>query len=327
MKILNSIKRLALVVFLFNALASQAQYIVTSTSGYEVNIELSFDSISVVNGTCSGGWYNYNLHYSYNISFTGTGAPSNLWTLQAYVIADDGNHFIPLPNGGGNANATSGSNVTRHQSDCNMATPSSLGCDSVHLVIQGPGIPYQTIYLNSSALPVELVSFDVKRINEVAAIHWTTATEENNDYFTIEESVDGEHFYSVREIQGAGNSSTLLNYSEEILLPKSDIIYYRLKQTDFDGQFSYSPIRTVTPVAPKTINAYPNPSTGPQFTVDLGDQSGAKQIRIQSASGQEVLTASTNNRYLMVDALPRGMYMIQVTNANGISEVFRFIQE
>jgi hypothetical protein len=208
-----------------------------------------------------------------------------------------------------------------------MATPSSLGCDSVHLVIQGPGIPYQTIYLNSSALPVELVSFDVKRINEVAAIHWTTATEENNDYFTIEESVDGEHFYSVREIQGAGNSSTLLNYSEEILLPKSDIIYYRLKQTDFDGQFSYSPIRTVTPVAPKTINAYPNPSTGPQFTVDLGDQSGAKQIRIQSASGQEVLTASTNNRYLMVDALPRGMYMIQVTNANGISEVFRFIQE
>ncbi len=327
MKILNSIKRLAVVVFLSNALASQAQYIVTSTSGYEVSIELSFDSISVVNGTCNGGWYNYNLHYSYDISFSGAGAPSNLWTLQAYVIADDGDHFIPLPNGGGNANTTSASNVTRNQSDCGTATPASLGCDSVHLVIQGPGIPYQTIYLNASALPVELISFKVKRMNEVATINWTTATEENNDYFTIEESVDGEHFYSIRQIQGAGNSSQLIHYAEEIILPTADVVYYRLKQTDYDGQFSYSPIKVVRKDQSRSAIIYPNPNSGSDFSIELNNHSGNKVITIVSATGQEVQALVTRDDLIKLDALARGVYIIQVTYANGASEALRFVQD
>ena len=73
-----------------------------------------------------------------------------------------------------------------------------------------------------------------------AIIQWSTATEINNDFFTVERTLDGINFEEVLEMTGAGNSFEPLTYNGEDEYPLPGTSYYRLKQTDYDGQFEYS---------------------------------------------------------------------------------------
>ena len=91
-----------------------------------------------------------------------------------------------------------------------------------------------------NALPIELLSFDVMMNGNKAALTWTTATEINNDFFTVERTLDGISFEEVVEMSGAGNSFTPLTYVCYDEYPLPGTTYYRLKQTDYDGQFEYS---------------------------------------------------------------------------------------
>ena len=71
-------------------------------------------------------------------------------------------------------------------------------------------------------------------------LEWVTATEINNDFFTLERSQDGKSFEEIGKVKGAGNSSQILNYNFTDEHPNSGVSYYRLKQTDYDGQYAYS---------------------------------------------------------------------------------------
>ena len=94
-------------------------------------------------------------------------------------------------------------------------------------------------------LPIELIYF--RGINEGDAnkLIWSTASENNNDYFTIEKTVDGKDFQIVSNIDGAGNSSNIINYQYVDRTFEHIINYYRLKQTDFDGKYDYSDIISI----------------------------------------------------------------------------------
>lgn len=96
------------------------------------------------------------------------------------------------------------------------------------------------------ALPITLGDFNAK-LNEKESVDltWTTFTEINNDYFTVEKSKNGYHFSELKQIKGAGNSNTPINYHTADNNPYVGISYYRLKQTDFDGKYSYSPVIAV----------------------------------------------------------------------------------
>ena len=91
-----------------------------------------------------------------------------------------------------------------------------------------------------AALPIELLSFNVQLSGNKAILTWTTVTEINNDYFTIERTLDGIAFEEIIEMPGAGNSFTPLTYIAYDGNPLPGTSYYRLKQTDYDGQFEYS---------------------------------------------------------------------------------------
>ncbi|MBS4014315.1 MAG: hypothetical protein KGZ97_11255 [Bacteroidetes bacterium] len=92
-------------------------------------------------------------------------------------------------------------------------------------------------------LPVELISFDVYQYNNSVIIDWTTASETNNDYFTLEKSKDLFHWDIIGNINGAGNSNELKYYSFCDVNISEGIWYYRLKQTDYDGKYEYfSPV-------------------------------------------------------------------------------------
>ncbi len=94
-------------------------------------------------------------------------------------------------------------------------------------------------------LPITLISFDARRIGDQVQLDWATADEENNDFFTIERSLNGIDFQTLMTVDGAGNSASRLEYSVIDAFPAEGRNYYRLKQTDFNGQFSYSEVRSV----------------------------------------------------------------------------------
>jgi hypothetical protein len=96
------------------------------------------------------------------------------------------------------------------------------------------------------ALPIELISFEANlNANNQVDIFWSTASEQNNDFFTIERSIDGLNWEIVATVAGAGNSTNRIDYAAYDLRPLSGISYYRLKQTDYDGAFEYSNIVSV----------------------------------------------------------------------------------
>jgi len=94
---------------------------------------------------------------------------------------------------------------------------------------------------NSSTLPVELVEFKAKCEPNFTLIQWTTASEINNDYFQLERSMNGFAFEPVLQIEGAGNSNGIVKYTVDDNRFEH-VVYYRLKQVDFDGTTHFSNI-------------------------------------------------------------------------------------
>jgi hypothetical protein len=107
-----------------------------------------------------------------------------------------------------------------------------------------------------SALPIELLSFTVRLSKNKAILTWTLATEINNDFFTVERTLDGISFEEVLEMPGAGNSFSPLTYIANDENPLPGKSYYRLKQTDYDGQFEYSSLVELDNNYANDINSY-----------------------------------------------------------------------
>ncbi|MEO5643478.1 MAG: T9SS type A sorting domain-containing protein [Bacteroidia bacterium] len=123
---------------------------------------------------------------------------------------------------------------------------------------------------STSTLPIELLEFTAAPEGQDVITQWVTATETNNDYFLVERSINGSTFETAGRVDGAGNSTQLLSYQFKDEHPYTGTSYYRLKQVDYNGGFSYSQVVPVT-FAPETISAvYPNPSCDGVFTFVQG---------------------------------------------------------
>lgn len=96
-----------------------------------------------------------------------------------------------------------------------------------------------SVYHSSTPLPIELIDFTAAVSDNDVELNWSTATETNNDFFTVEQSTDGIKFNIIGTIDGAGNSITLKKYSFTHANAIDGILYYRLKQTDMDGRSVY----------------------------------------------------------------------------------------
>ena len=138
-------------------------------------------------------------------------------------------------------------------------------------------------------LPIELTYFAADATEDgTVALQWETASEINNDFFTIERSKDAEIWREIMTIEGAGNSTEAIQYEAVDKNPYSGYSYYRLKQTDYDGEFTYSEVEVVnmegTPQS--EISLYPNPA---QETVTIeGIGVGISPVSIYNVYGQLV---------------------------------------
>ncbi|MDG1476444.1 MAG: GEVED domain-containing protein, partial [Vicingaceae bacterium] len=109
-------------------------------------------------------------------------------------------------------------------------------------------------------LPIELIAFNAD-CNKKIELNWTTASEINNDYFTVERSLNGVDFEALTVISGAGNSNDIKKYSWIDESNSSEVSYYRLKQTDFDGVVSYSDLKIASCDEEVQFGVYPNPTS------------------------------------------------------------------
>jgi hypothetical protein len=161
----------------------------------------------------------------------------------------------------------------------------------------------------SAVLPIELLYFKGEHLINANLVEWTTLTEINNDYFTIEKSFDAISFSAIGIIQGAGNSFNNIEYqfSDDNLTQNTN--YYRLKQTDFDGKYSYSNIIVLK--GSLTDGIYYNNNNQ---TLELGDLNG-ELITIYNLQGQAIKNINSHYGSVRLN-LAKGMYLISVQYAN-----------
>ncbi len=175
-----------------------------------------------------------------------------------------------------------------------------------------------TIDTINSTLPIELIRFDLQENENIVEINWQTATEINNDFFTIERSQDAQNWESIARIKGAGNSNIRLSYKTIDNNPLQGLSYYRLKQTDYDGKFTYSAVRKVQMEVTKSVKIYPNPTTE-NITIE-GLSSDIQTIRVYNTLGQEVISreweAGVQSSSIVLDLanLPSGIYYIRIAD-------------
>ncbi|MGZ4048165.1 MAG: T9SS type A sorting domain-containing protein, partial [Bacteroidia bacterium] len=179
-----------------------------------------------------------------------------------------------------------------------------------------------------SPLPIELLNFNAIMNNGKVDLNWTTATESNNNYFTIEKSKDGVDFETVTEIRAAGNSTATIDYTDQDPNPYSGISYYRLKQTDFNGQYTYSSLAAVNYYFGEDgISIYPNPgSPGSPINLDIkGLKDQEILVVLRDMSGKEfyskVIITSTDDQLEAIDTeqrLSAGTYIVIASSNNRV---------
>jgi len=98
---------------------------------------------------------------------------------------------------------------------------------------------FDVCYTVACPLPIEIVSFNGYKRDGYNLLTWVSATETNNDYYTIERSTDGLNWESISKLDGSANSNTPIFYEYKDYTPNKSINYYRLKQTDLDGSYKY----------------------------------------------------------------------------------------
>jgi hypothetical protein len=138
-----------------------------------------------------------------------------------------------------------------------------------------------------TTLPVELTSFHASLKGESVQLDWTTASEDGNDYFTVQRSADGSVFEDLMEVDGAGYSTVNHTYQAEDKDPLNGTSFYRLKQTDFDGHFAYSQIAEINyKQSVFSFEVSPNPTSGSVLNLKLsGAVSGQISVRVLSLTG------------------------------------------
>ena len=187
----------------------------------------------------------------------------------------------------------------------------------------GDYLPIWTLVDESNPLPIELIRFVGACNDGQVEVSWTTASETNNDYFTVQRSLDGISFEDVTIIDGAGNSNSIINYAAIDYSPYGGTSYYRLKQTDFDGNSKHSDLVAVSCADAITdfnlVNAYDQDNGTMAVIFNAGDNE-LYTITLFDARGRQI-TQTTGKAYsgknqvsIPVGDLARGIYLVNLSN-------------
>lgn len=317
----------------------------------------SLNSGCLLSGELNSTWFTVNVNTGGTLEFS-FGAPGGgncfdwiMWPYNATACAGiSGNTLAPIacnwnspcdsytgvastpPAGGAAGNFEPTITVTAGQQFVICFSNYSSAYTSVPLNFFG------TSDISCTTLPVEFGSLTVEHNNGINYLFWNTLSEVNCDRFEVEKSYDGLNFERIGDVKGSGTTLEVSDYifSDDRTIPGAQV-YYRIKQLDINGAYSFSEIVTVTNELKdkmKVVRAYPNP-TSSQLKLDLvlavdlelhftmTDLSG-KSVYNQSA----IYSEGAKSFAFPVDHLNDGCYLLKISNADGdCAEIIRFFVE
>lgn len=182
-------------------------------------------------------------------------------------------------------------------------------------------------------LPVELIYVQASLVDHDILIEWATASERDNDFFTIERSFNLQNFEAIGTVQGAGDSNETREYRFSDTNPYVGVSYYRIKQTDFDGAFTYSSVLRVETAflndQPVSLDVYPVPSLLEEgVTVSMQNLIPGSIARLEVISldgkmvySKEVVVSRSgeiNHLVQVPETVVRGEYLLTIQYAGRI---------
>ena len=259
-----------------------------------------------------------NNHYYYDISRTGSvnatlklkyaGLTQPASNGDKYILHWDGSEWDELASTGGSGYVTA------------LAT-------SFSPFTQGSG---------GGALPIDLVSFTGECKNGRAQLEFVVASQINNDYYTIERSVDGNEWSEIGLIEGEGNTSTQMTYNWTDDNPFNGVSYYRLAQTDYDGTSEiFDPIAVTCESSITGYSVYPNPANEVlNIDIELTSYQGNDvEIEIMDINGRVIqsqhaqLDRGYNHLEVDLSEIPSGLYMINFAGTKNYIKESRIIKQ
>lgn len=291
----------------------------THASNHIYVLDVSYD-LWVRNNTSTSNGFNFSYSTD-DISYTNVAALdySTTATADASGIVNTGVHYVSI-----------------NTIDIDPGAYGYLRWSVVD--ISGSG-ERDEFYLNSitvnapQLLPVGLVNFDVQALNATVELSWQTQTELNNNYFSIERSsTDNPVFKELGTIDAAGNSAQLLSYLFIDNNPEAGINYYRLKQIDFDGNYSYSDVKAVQFGANENSISdfliYPNPATSTILLSNFKNSiTDGAIFYLSSVDGRNVPFKLNANHFdfypynsysFNISELPSGLYHLTIVSGENL---------
>ena len=279
--------------FFLNHSFGQGQVIVQSTNGYSVKITISNMVLNKYpySGNETGGC-NYTITMNYSVQFSGSNLPGSLWTLQGYVKCNQSNYFALPLNGGSGTVTTSNASYTGNPATLTLTSI----CKTIDIVINGPGISNKTVTIPiGGPLPIELLDFKAQASGQQVNLSWSTGSERDNDYFTIEKTTDGINYVAVAKVEAAGSSATQKDYTYTDYNPSAGTSYYRLKQTDYNGDSETFDAVSVEVAKTAVISkVYPNPATDSRINVTVSERGAVVDLNLYNVYGQLVSTQTVD---------------------------------
>jgi len=169
-------------------------------------------------------------------------------------------------------------------------------------------------------LPVEWISFEAVKQKSTVMLLWSTASETNNNHFEVERSLDGLTFSKITQVNGAGTIDRKQDYESIDDQPEFGINYYRIKQVDFDGSFSYTDIKSVLFEEDFVVKLYPNPNRNRILNIEIGGLKKTEnvQVMVYNISGQllKAEEIKPNSQLDLSWDWPTGSYWLKLHTGN-----------
>ncbi len=276
---------------------------------------------------------NYAEKFNLDIKLSAAANPSKINVADLRLLVDDDGNF-------GNGGTTCYYNGDGTGIVITYSNPiiTITGIANTHIPVNAT--KYITIGSANplTPLPVDLLSFTASCQTNKIMVNWSTASEINNQDFELQRSEDGADFNNIALIKGQVNSNSVHNYQYNDLNVGAPIIYYRLKQTDVNGQVHYSNVIKVNSCNPghynNYISFYPNPVSGStlniKYSVKANEEIGIKlydvtgRVMMQQALSLKQGSADTK---LNLPNLTKGVYFIQFNSTQVESIPQKLIKE
>ncbi len=253
------------------------------------------------------------------------------WNIDASIGAPTGTYDATMYNVAMTNNTGSGWTVVKAASgSCAFGLPGSCWIPSTAPQTRRLGLSgfsdFATVQ-SQTPLPIELLSFEAAISNGNILCKWVTAVEINNDHFDVEKSTDATNFRTIGSVKGFGSgvsaNSQEYEYTDDEFC--NGKVYYRLKQVDMNGAFTYSNIVSIS-CKNSTLNVSPNPSSQNVILNFYEQKNGLVTVEVTDMVGQTVLSniynvqTGFNSVEVKVSSLPDGVYYLKVLNKNPLSD-------